>query len=202
MKRILLTFGVFVSLLLGITSPASAQTCTDVSGVGRVCTVLAGDKVVVTVLGVEVARVDAPVVHSTVRVQVPGPIRTIPGPTTTVPGPTRTIPGPIRTIYITRDGKTITVSPTIPSGQTTYPRDRVSITPSPMPSPVYKTVAKEREITISIPKAVGFSVGLILAGVLLALAALWLIYIVGYREGSEGDKKFLRDFLNDLRRRT
>lgn len=199
MKRIFVTLCICMSLLLNNALPASAEAppdCAEIAQVGRVCSVLDGDEIVILVAGREVARFIAPVVRSTVRV-------TVPGPRVTVPGPRRTVPGPTRTIYVTRNSKTITIRPSPSAGQTIVERDTVTITPSPhpKPSPAVKVVEKERVITLSIPKAVGFSVGLVLLGILIALLLLWALYTIGYKEGNEGDKKFLRDFLNELRRR-
>src|SRR5215216_5186536 len=84
MKRILITFGVVILILLGTAEPASAQECADVSGVGTVCARLVNDEIVVSVLGVQVAKLDAPVVSSTVRVNIPGPAVTVPGPERTI----------------------------------------------------------------------------------------------------------------------
>lgn len=206
MRRIFVTLSIILSLLLATASPAQAQDCANVAGVGTVCARLVNDEIVVTLLGTEVARLVAPVVQSTIRVQVPGPVVTVSGPTITVPGPVRTVPGPTRTIFIIRDGETITVTPSPTTRQNTQSRGTVTITPSlrpspPAPSPRTVVVEKEKTVTISIPKAVGFSVGFVLLGILLALIALWVIYIVGYKEGEEGNKRFLLEFLRDLRRR-
>jgi len=171
--------------------------------------------VVVTLLGQEIARISAPVREVEVRVPVPGPTQLVPGPTDiiTIPGPTRTatIPVPGPTTTVTAPGATTTVTLRPSARETSEARDRIesSTTPAPnMPAPSAtaiktsppRTVVEEREkrVTVTVPQAIGISLGLLLLGLLLGLAAVYAAYAVGYKNSEQADLREWRKFTNEL----
>lgn len=134
---------------------------------------------------------------------LPNPVPTItklipvPGPTVTkrIPGPTKTIykrvpvPGPTVTVYKTRQGPTTRVT------VTAKPSPSVSVSPSP----VTKVTTKPgKTITISKPKFIGISLGFLVLGIIIAVAALWITYAVGYKDSERNEARSLRDFRDEL----
>lgn len=198
---------------------AYAQDCKP-STLGTICASLVGNDVVVTLLGQEIARISAPIKEIRVEVPVPGPTDIIKVP---VPGPTRIIevPGPTTTVNVPVPGKpgsnsTATATVTLhPSGQKGVARDTIkpSTTPSagkntPGSNPtvtVTKTASpkvvvdeREKKVRITIPQAIGLSVGLLLLGLLLGLLALYAAYTVGYKNSEQSEAKKWRQFSDDL----
>ncbi len=197
-------------------SKAYAQDCESTT-LGAVCVNLVGQDVVVTLLGQEIARISAPVREVRVEVPVPGPtdIIRVPGPTKTVP-----VPGPTRTVVVTVPGAdskaTATATVAMRPGQKAD--NRVTIKPSTTPSAGEKapgspgptaTVTKtappkvvvderEKKVRITIPQAIGLSVGLLLLGLLLGLVALYIAYTMGYKNSEQAQAKAWRRFSDDL----
>jgi hypothetical protein len=219
MKKALITIGlvpIFLVLALFVSpDKAYAQDCESTT-LGTICASLVGDDVVVTLLGQEIARITAPVREVTVEVPVPGPTDII-----RIPGPTITVPGPTSTVAIPVSGSTSTATATVtlrPSGQRDVARDTIepSTTPSAdeispgfnptatvtvTPSP--KRVVDDRDKidkvrTITIPQAIGLSVGFLLLGLLLGLLALYSAYTVGYKNSEQAEAKAWRRFSDDL----
>lgn len=149
------------------------------------------------------------------RVPVPGPVQTIIRTTPTpVPGPVRTIiitasPQPARTVFVT-------IEPS-PIGQPPQPRATLSngtpvpqLTPAPVqtfvtssPSPVIvpgpeRVVTKERRIEVSVPQAIGLSVGLVLIGSALGLFALYSIYYFGRKDEEKQEVNRLQNLADEL----
>lgn len=159
----------------------------------------------------------------TIVIEVPGPVKTIieripvPGPVRTVIVPSP-VPGPVRTIYLPTPvpgpTKTVYVSSPVPSpvGQAPSPRatlsngspvpqlvptpvPQVTVSPKPVPG---KTVVKERRVTVTVPEAIGISIGLVLLGLLLGLLALFAVYTLGYKESEREQTGKLRNLTNEL----
>lgn len=134
-------------------------------------------------------------------VMVPGPTKTIPvtvTKTVAVPGPTSTIiqPRPISTAQ----PRSIT-----PSGQTTTQRVTIGpeqTKPAPVPT-VTKTVEVPGEETVrfTTEEAAGISAVLLILGSLLFLAIMYVMYIIGHREGADSDRGFLRELRDLVRKR-
>jgi hypothetical protein len=219
MKKALITMGLVPLLLVLVlfVSPnkAYAQDCKP-STLGTICASLVGDDVVVTLLGQEIFRIAAPVKEIRVEVPIPGPTEIIhvPGPTIAVPGPTKTVTIPVpgapgsnttatATVTLRPSGQrdvargTLEPSTTPSAGEITpgsNPTATVTITPSP------KVVVDERDKirTITIPQAIGLSVGFLLLGLLLGLLALYSAYTVGYKNSEQSEAKKWRQFSDDL----
>jgi len=135
------------------------------------------------------------VIRTTATVQVPGPTRIVPGPTRTVissgPGTSRTI-GPTTTITQSAAPRpTATVTKTVAVGQnkphrgTLRPRDSDddSIIPAPDLTP---------ETTVG--KA-ALGVGVLAAGMAVALAGMYSGYYIGYKDAGKNEAKFIRALL-------
>jgi hypothetical protein len=227
MKKALITIGlvpmILALVLFVFPSKATAAPECEATSVGTICARLVGNDVVVTLLGQEIARIAAPVREVEVQVPVPGPTEIIPGPTEIIPGPTRTttippIPGPTTTVTVPGSDSTSTATATVtlrPSGQSSEARVNIGpsatvsggdIAPGSTPQAIEtitsppKTVVDEREkkVTVTIPQAIGISLGLLLLGLLLGLAAVYAAYAVGYKNSEEADLKEWRKFTNDL----
>jgi hypothetical protein len=223
MKKALITMGlvpIILALVLFVSpNKAYAQDCKP-STLGTICASLVGDDVVVTLLGQEILRIPAPVKEIRVEVPVPGPTDIIKVP---VPGPTKIIevPGPTKTVTVPvpgKPGETSTATATVtlsPSGQKGAARDTMkpSATPSagensPGAKPTVtvtktappKVVVDEREkkVRITIPQAIGLSLGLLLLGLLLGLLALYAAYTVGYKNSEQAEAKKWREFSDNL----
>lgn len=207
---ILLVLALFVS-----PNKAYAQDCESTT-VGTICASLVGDDVVVTLLGQEIARITAPVKEVRVEVPVPGPTDIIKVP---VPGPTKIIevPGPTRTVAVPVPGATSEATATVTLRPGQQGAARVTIKPSATPSLGAKTpgsnptatVTKtappkvvvdehEKKVRITIPQAIGLSVGLLLLGLLLGLLALYIAYTMGYKNSEQAEAKKWREFSDNL----
>jgi hypothetical protein len=201
---ILLVLALFVS-----PDKAYAQDCKPTTA-GTICASLVGDDVVVTLLGQEIARISAPVREVTVEVPVPGPTDII-----RIPGPTVTVPGPIRTITIPVPGATTTATATVTLSPGQGPTARGTIGPSTLPSTAEnapganptvtvtktlppKKVVDERRVRITIPQAIGISLGLLLLGLAMGLLAMYASYAVGYKNSEQAEAKAWRRFSDDL----
>lgn len=195
----LLVIGLILSVLLTFSAPAhsASQQCTQV-GLGTVCATVVGQDVVVTLAGQEILRIKGPV--GTVEVQVP-----VPGPTQLIPGPVRTIivtqatpvPGPTRTIimYVDRGGNVVTPSPTV------TPRLTPTVPPAtlePQPTPSVLVVNRDRPVTKVIQKAVEIGLYVLLGGILVALIALVISYISGYKDAERQEAQNLKNLKDDL----
>jgi hypothetical protein len=217
MKKALIAMGLVPIMVLALfvsPSKAYAQDCESTT-LGTVCVSLVGQDVVVTLLGQEIARITAPVREVRVEVPVPGPtdIVHIPGPTVNIP-----VPGPTKTVTIPVPGSTSTATATVtlrPSGQRDVARGMIEpsttpsadeITPGSNPTatvtvtPSPKAVVDEPDKirTITIPQAIGLSVGFLLLGLLLGLLALYSAYTVGYKNSEQSEAKKWRQFSDDL----
>lgn len=98
-------------------------------------------------------------------------------------GPTHTVikPGPTTTVRAT-----VKPSPVL-STKTVY------VTPPP------KVVTHPGEaIKISVPKAVGLSLGLVILGVILGLIAVYASYAVGYKDSEHKEASALKDIRTEL----
>lgn len=153
-------------------------------------------------------------------VTLPGTTITLPGRTITLPGRTVTlpqattvktvtskvkVPGPVTTKYITpapkilyrtstqtvtQTGQTITKSARVTTATVTATATRTDV----------RTVEKERVVNLTTPQATGISLGLIVAGALLALLVLYIMYRLGYLRAEDQnaeDWKDLRDSLKE-----
>ncbi|QIN94038.1 hypothetical protein PP459_gp196 [Streptomyces phage Wakanda] len=217
MKKALITMGlvpIMLALVLFVSpKKAYAQDCESTT-LGTICASLVGNDVVVTLLGQEIARISAPVREVEVQVPVPGPtdIIRVPGPTRTV-----TVPGPTKTVAVPVPGSNATATATVtlrPSGQSGARRDNIepSTTPSAGKTPgvtptvtVTKTASpkvvvdeREKKVRVTIPQAIGISVGLLLLGLLLGLLALYTAYTVGYKNSEQAEAKAWRRWSDDL----
>jgi hypothetical protein len=143
------------------------------------------------------------------EVPVPGPVQTViklvPTPTP-VPGPTRTIylgspspvPGPTKTVYVDRPvGQSASTRATLSSGTTDtgVPSPSVTVSPSPVPG---KTVTKERRVKVTVPQAIGISIGLVLFGIVAGLLALYAVYTLGYKDSKREETNKMRELADDL----
>lgn len=192
--------------LFGAVLPASADTT------GSAC-VLPTPAVSVPSL----PPVTLPVVLPTITVTVPGlpkPVKIprAPRPTVTITGPpvyfyrtlTRTqyVPGPVQTVRVPQPVSTVTIvkpAPTVTKA-VTLPANTVTVTSTgQVPHASVKIVTQAphntlKYITISVPRAVGISIALVLLGAILALLALYIVYRIGQSEGwKAGERKGLLD---------
>lgn len=149
-----------------------------------------------------------------VTVTVPAPRITVQGPTVTLPGPVRTVtrnvqvPGPevtkTQTVSGPRvTGPTVTQKSTVSStGQTST--SRVTVTsPSSAKTVPGETVVKQTPpsyITITKAQAIGISILTLVFGALLAIALLAFAYRYGWIKGDGGNRKFLSEISDTLRR--
>lgn len=199
-------------VLLLFTGVAEPQSNCEQSagGLGTVCTTVVGNDVVVTLAGREIARVPAPVKTISVKVPVPGPEQIV-----QVPGPVRTIiqsspvPGPVRTVFVDREGepvpvRTVLVPTPVPVASLTPQSPSVTVTPQPSPTPTPEPVVEERvrfldrEVRISVPKAIAISAGLLALGILAGLVGLFIAYYVGYKDSEEQENRNWASFKNEL----
>lgn len=205
----------FTLVLFAFPNTAEAQECESTT-LGSICARVVANDVVITLLGQEILRIPAPVRE--VKVEVPGPRVNIPGPTQTVriPGPTVTA-----TEEVVAPGATVTIRP---GGQDDTPR--VTVDPSsrasgsgssseeesnqsePTPTATEtetietegpaKTNTKTKTIEVSVPQAVGLSIGLLLLGLVLGLLALYTAYAVGYKNSEQSELKAWQQLRSDL----
>lgn len=188
--------GLLSAALLGVALPASASP----------------ELLPIPLPVIPTVTITLPVLPQPVKtVRLPGSTRTITGPpvyiystrtvTQTVPGPVQTVrvPQPVSTVTIVRPGPTVTQ--TLPAQtvtvtairQTTHDSVKI-VTSAPRNHTSY--------IRVSIPRAVGISVALVLLGAFLAILALYIVYRVGQKEGwKAGERKGLLDAKRILERR-
>jgi hypothetical protein len=145
----------------------------------------------------------------TIRIPVPGPVRTItePGSIKTIiePGSTATV---TRTVtihdhstvtiaphaHVSHEVKTLTVEPSRDSSPHLSRQPHVvpaTIGPSELPQPVIHLPA----ITINGPTAVGIGIFTIAIFVGLIVLGLWFGYYMGYKDSDKAEAKFLRALL-------
>lgn len=148
----------------------------------------------------------------TVTAKVPGPTVTLPRSTVTLPRVTDVVTLPRVTVTQPPVVRTSTVTITqggaptvVRSGHTMTQRDTMSSTPpqtvTKTPAPVTKEKVVDHEVRVSVPEAVGISIGLVLAGLLLGLLLLYIVYRTGYAEGEHVNRKFLAEMRTILHRR-
>lgn len=147
---------------------------------------------------------------------------TLPPRTVTLPRATvvqrRTVQGPVR------QGPVRIVTETVRVGQPRQPRAtvvvpartvRVTVTGQASPAPtvtqtVTGTPQPQRTVTVTAPpqkntvvltrtEQIAFSALWLLAGALLAVLALMLMYRLGYWRGDDGNREWLRNAVHDLR---
>lgn len=199
MKRLFVTLGI-LSMLSFYAYPQSAEAagCT----VSDPCVTLVGSDIVVTVAGVQVAKIPAPVKTVQVKVPVPGPVKTIiqsipqPGTTVIIPGPTKTVkvPGPTVTII-----KTVTGTPQPAQTITSKPTVRVTPVPVPSPSVVVKTVpGKTKTVTVTRTKAAGISLLILILGIILGFTAVQLAGRFAKRKAQKEEVSHLADLRDGL----
>jgi len=156
-------------------------------------------------------------------ITLPGTTVTLPGRTVTPPVRTVTLPRqtvtrrvtlPRQTVVTTRylrlpqTTKTATIETTvtvrstqaIPTGAGTTtirqtPQASVRIVPTPGP---IRTVPVRREVKVTVPQAIGLSLGLLLVGLGLGLLALYAAYAVGYKDSERQELRILRRFKTEL----
>lgn len=64
-----------------------------------------------------------------------------------------------------------------------------------------KTKIHESVVTLTKTQAAAYSAGLTIGGVAIVLLVLWLAYILGYKTSDHEEKKELRGFIDQIRRR-
>jgi hypothetical protein len=69
----------------------------------------------------------------------------------------------------------------------------VSVSPFAVPG---KDV--ERRVEVSVPQAIGISIGLVALGIAGALLALYLVYGLGFKEAKQSEEKKLADLTDEL----
>lgn len=209
MKKALIAIGLALLVLFAFPSSAQAQEC-ESSTLGQICVSLSGNDVVVTLLGQELVRIPAPIKE--VRIQVPGPTVTIQGPTirVPVPGPTRTVEvpgvgvsGPTVTVTVRPGGQNrapgVTVEPSSSSTKTGGSRTvSPTVTENVTATPAAKVRVEEKEVRVSVPQAIGFSIGVFLLGVILGLLAIFAAYTVGYKNSEQSELKTWEAFRNEI----
>lgn len=215
MKRVLVAIGLALMLVLfAFGDQARPASDCEPSALGTICTTLVANDIVVTLAGREIARIPAPVKTVSVKVPVPGPTQLIPGPVRTiiVPSP---VPGPVRTVYVTSPGPVVhspvpapsrtTSGPVVPKLTPTPGSATVSAVPSPVvtssPSPVPGKTSirfRDRVVKVSVPQAIAISAGLLLLGLILGLAALYVVYRVGEKDGENIAARRGHELLHDL----
>lgn len=205
MKKALIAMGLALLVLFAFPNTAQAQDCKPTT-LGTVCVNLVGQDISVTLLGQEIVRIPAPIKE--VQVNVPGPRVTIPGPTINVPvpGPTRTIqvpgvsrPQPTVTITVDRSGQIVpprvTVTPTT-SPQASVGASSRTVSPTVTESP--NEHVKEKGVRITVPQAVGISLGVLAFGIIAGLIAVYLAYASGYKDSEQAELKAWDAFRNEI----
>jgi hypothetical protein len=69
------------------------------------------------------------------------------------------------------------------------------------PKPIVKEKIDDHEIHVSVPQAVGLSLGLVLLGIALGLLGLFIIYRLGYADGEGKADRFLAELRMMLHRK-
>lgn len=147
------------------------------------------------------------------EIEIPGPTIRVPGPTVRVPGPTVRVPGPTETVRIPGPTSTVTVRPdnvgpsasptetvtaTVgPTGQPTTSRG--TVTASPEPEVVTETETRTKTETIVRNVLLGTLATVVLVG--LAILALWIGYILGYKGAERNEARSLRNMLDGIKSR-
>jgi len=62
-----------------------------------------------------------------------------------------------------------------------------------LPKPVVKEKVVNHEVRVSVPEAIGISIGLVMLGILLGLLGLFIMYVLGYKDGEGKSDNFLRE---------
>lgn len=119
--------------------------------------------------------------------------------TVKLPGATDTVRLPDKTATVDIPGHPVVNPPvvTVSNGQTveTY----VTLSPTPQPGTVTtKPVVKEKEVRVSVPQAIGLSIGLLLLGLILGLLAIYIAYAVGYKNSEQAEVRSWRKFRRDV----
>lgn len=192
MKRLALLMVCSLLVFIGLPIPAAqaASDCQPLLGSEICLSVIGGKAVVSGPLGIGLS-VDVP--EATIEVPVPVYIE-VPGPTVVSPVTvTETI---TRTDTVTQAPETITITETVtatPTGsapvrQETTQRDRIATEIVEVPGDtVVETVFKNAAI----------SIGLILLGILVALALMFIMYRIG-RAGQEEQERSFNNFMREL----
>lgn len=152
-------------------------------------------------------------------IKVPGPTVRVRGPKTKVPGPTVTLPPkPRATVTIPGPTSTVTVRPnnTRPSQAPAGPTRTVTVTPSPSsgltrqpitpsgtveptPEPSGDNTSETRTKTETIVRRVVAGTLALTVLAALAILALWLGYILGYKGAERQEVRSLRNMLDLLK---
>lgn len=191
-------------VIVVMASPAHAESCVDVTLLStglKAC-------VPVSQLPTVTTRVTLP--RLTVTDEVTKIVK-VPGPTVRLPGRTVTVPGAAGGQSV----RTVTVTKNVPQPVTTRnmtqmgTRQTVRVTDTITASPVTSTVAVEKIKAVKTPpkdavvltkiKAAGLSLLLVLLGVLLAVGIAWAAFTYGWFSGDNGNRKFIKETLDDLR---
>lgn len=224
---VLMVLSVLGAVLMMMPEPAKAEPAVETacdSLVDKVlCIRIESNRVIVINLLTNTVVASQPLP----RVTVSGPTIRIPLPRVTVTGPVVTVRLPRVTSRVTLPAQTVTVrlpratetvrlpnetttvdipgqSPvvnppvfTFPNGQTvqTY----VTLSPTPQPGTVTtKPVVREKEVRVSVPQAVGLSLGLFLLGLVLGLLAIYIAYVIGYKNSEQAEVRSWRRFRRDV----
>jgi hypothetical protein len=75
----------------------------------------------------------------------------------------------------------------------------VTITASPETGAVTtKPVVKEREVRVSVPRAIAYGIGVLLLGLVLGLLAIYLAYAAGYKNSEQSEAELWHKFRSDV----
>lgn len=198
-------------ILFAISKPESTQAAqADIvscapEGNAVVCRLLNGS--VILRVPIPTIKVPGP------EIEIPGPTVRVPGPTVRVPGPTVRVPGPTETVRIPGDTETVTAQPnnvgpsaaptetvtaTVgPTGQPTATRG--TITSSPEPEVATETETRTKTETIVRNVLLGTLATVVLVG--LAILALWIGYVLGYKGAERHETRSLRNMLDGIKSR-
>lgn len=120
---------------------------------------------------------------------------------------TRAIPGPVSTVTLVKSAppitRTVTSTQTGSTGQTTTLR--ATVTSPPVTSTVTvttppKVVTNEKVVTVTVSKAIGLSLGLVVLGVLVGVLLLWLAYARGYLSSENENVRGLTSLRDSLKK--
>jgi hypothetical protein len=193
------TVMLFVLLIVGMAaSPAAAEiTCPP----KQIAIIIKGLSVCVPLSVLPTITITLPRLTDTVTLPrvTKNNIVKIPGKTTTLPRSTViktrrvTVPGPETTKFttvnrvttVTKGGQTVTKRATI-----TQPAETVTST---------TTEIHDDQIVVTKFKAASLSIVIFIIGALIGLLLLWAAYTYGWLQGDGGNRKFLREFRDDLK---
>lgn len=152
--------------------------------------------ITLTVSDLLTTTVTLPRITVTTTKKLPGRLRTVTETATVVrrstamAHSTRTVrvPGPVTTQQVTLPRQTMTRTATI-----TKPPVTSTVTATVTPPPEVNTV------TITKTRAAGISIALVLIGAILALLLIWAAFTYGWIKGDGGNRKFIKDTVDDLR---